>query len=450
MNNQPGTSADHVERKGSSTLQINKGLRRSYDVNFKLMVVAEAERTNNLKASKKFGVSESNIRLWRKDSNKYRSACSTRKSFRGPKKGRFDEIEKRVTQFIVEKRNEGLPITREMIQLKGLEEAKQLNVSREIFKASLGWCKRLMKRQGLSLRRRTSLAQRLPRDFEEKLLSFQRHIITLRKKHNYELKDIANADQTPVFFDMPSNLTVNKKGEKSIIIKTTGNERARLTVMLCVTGDGNKLPPYVILKRKTLPKETLPPGIIFRVQEKGWMTEDLVLDWLRVVWARRPGCLKSPRSMLVLDAFRGHLTTRVKSYLKNHTNSDLVIIPGGMTSKLQVLDVAVNKLFKDNLRKQYNAWLLGGDHPLTPTGKIKKPSIVTIAEWIKTSWEKIPSETIIKGFKRCCITNNLDGSEDDVLWQNEVIDSSRNENHESSSDSDVSENESGVSDICDD
>jgi hypothetical protein len=41
--------------------------------------------------------------------------------------------------------------------------------------------------------------------------------------------------------------------------------------MLCTLPDGKKLPPYVILKRKTMPKEMLLSGIIIRVQENVWM-----------------------------------------------------------------------------------------------------------------------------------------------------------------------------------
>jgi hypothetical protein len=37
---------------------------------------------------------------------------------------------------------------------------------------------------------------------------------------------------------------------------------------------------------------------------------------------------------------------------------DLVIIPGGMTSQLQVLYVVVNKPFKDELCRLYGEWLL--------------------------------------------------------------------------------------------
>lgn len=178
-------------------------------------------------------------------------------------------------KFVKEKRNEGCPIFREVIRFKALEEAANLNIPRKNFKASMGWCRRMMKRNGLSLRRRTTLAQKLPGDFNEKLLVYQRHVISLRKKHNYSLGNMGNADQTPVYFDIPSNLTVNKKG---VLLKPAGYEKSRITVMLAVTADGQKLRPYDISKRKTMPKEKLCPGVVFRVQEKGWMTEELVLD----------------------------------------------------------------------------------------------------------------------------------------------------------------------------
>jgi hypothetical protein len=35
-----------------------------------------------------------------------------------------------------------------------------------------------------------------------------------------------------------------------VAMKTTGHEKLRVTVMLCITGNHNKLQPYVILNRK--------------------------------------------------------------------------------------------------------------------------------------------------------------------------------------------------------
>jgi hypothetical protein len=57
----------------------------------------------------------------------------------------------------------------------------------------------------------------------------------------------------------------------------------------------------------------------------------------------------------VLDAFKGHLTLEVTSAI-HAMNSDLVVIPGGLTSQLQVLDVIVNKLFKDNVVDNTEDW----------------------------------------------------------------------------------------------
>ena len=188
------------------------------------MVVNKAESSNNCQAAKKFGVTECNVRRWLAPKQRLKDANSQRKSYRGPQSGRFIEVDRRVFEYVREKRSEGMPITRAVIQLKALEIARELNITG--FKASLGWCRRMMRRNGLSLRRRTSLAQHLPSDFGEKLLSFQRFVINLRKKHSYPLDQIGNADQTPIYFDMPTSVTVNRKGEKSVLVESTGNEKS--------------------------------------------------------------------------------------------------------------------------------------------------------------------------------------------------------------------------------
>jgi hypothetical protein len=64
-----------------------------------------------------------------------------------------------------------------------------------------------------------------------------------------------------------------------------------------------------------------------------------------------------------LKAFNGHVTPEVKSAF--HTL--WLVIYGGMTSQLQVLDFPVNIL--------YSEWLLAVDHILAPTGILKKASV---------------------------------------------------------------------------
>ena len=99
------------------------------------------------------------------------------------------------------------------------------------------------------------MAQRLPEMYEEKLLDFQKHVLMLRKQNVYNLGAIGNADETPVFFDMPGDTTVNESGVSTVQIRTAGAEKQRCTVVLAITADGHKLIPYAIFKCKTLPKE---------------------------------------------------------------------------------------------------------------------------------------------------------------------------------------------------
>ena len=46
---------------------------------------------------------------------------------------------------------------------------------------------------------------------------------------------------------------------------------------------------------------------------------------------------------------------------------------------------------------------------------------------MKNSWQRVKSETIIKSFKKCGISNALDGSADDILY--EESDASSQNNH---------------------
>jgi hypothetical protein len=183
--------------------------------------------------------------------------------------------------------------------------------------------------------------------------------------------------------------------------------------------DGTKLKPMIIFKRKTIPKgEKIPAGVIVHCHPKGWMDEDGINLWLNQVWDRRPGALLKKKSLLVWDQFRAHTTDKVKDTLKKLKTTSAVI-PGGLTSVLQPLDVVLNKPFKDRLRTQWMNWMSSEEKEMTKAGNIKKASISQVTNWVKTAWDDIPSEMVVKSFLKTGISNNLDGSEDDILWQEE-------------------------------
>lgn len=84
----------------------------------------------------------------------------------------------------------------------------------------------------------------------------QSEVATVRRQTNKE--DITNMDEVPFTFNIPVNHTVEKRGTSTVSIRTTGHDRLTFTVVLGCHGNGQKLPPMVIFKRKTLAKEKFP------------------------------------------------------------------------------------------------------------------------------------------------------------------------------------------------
>ncbi|CAM1308344.1 Uncharacterised protein r2_g1824 [Pycnogonum litorale] len=183
--------------------------------------------------------------------------------------------------------------------------------------------------------------------------------------------------------------------------------------------DGTKLKPMVIFKRKTIPKgEKMPAGVLVHCHPKGWMDEDGTILWLNQVWNRRPGALLKKKSLLVWDQFRAHKTEKVKEKLSSLKTTQ-GMIPGGLTSLLQPLDVVLNKPFKDRVRKHWMHWMSTEEKELTKGGNLKKPGLSLVTSWVKTAWEDLPAEMVVKSFLKTGIANKMDGTEDDHLWQDE-------------------------------
>ena len=390
-------------------------IRNAFTAGEKLRAVAYAEAQGNRAAGREFTISEANIRQWRKQKDRLQKLPKQKKAERGST-AHHPELETQLLAWTLDVRQQGIGLTTTEIRIKAKILAEQMAIIN--FKASMSWTYKYLRRNDLSIRRRTHISQRLPEDYDDKLLEFQRFIINQRKLHNFDLSQIGNADQTPLTFDLPYATSIDRKGAKTVNITTTGNEKNHFTVMLACTADGGKLPPYVIFKRKTMPKDKFPDGVIVRVQQNGWMDEALTKDWVKAVWQRRPGGLRQ-KSLLVLDAFRCHKSEPTKRQLRS-CKTTLSIIPGGMTSILQPLDVSVNKPMKSALRKMWTQWMMEGTHTYTPSGLRRKPELPLICEWILTAWQELDPAIIVRAFKKCCISNAMDGTEDDILFEDVV------------------------------
>jgi hypothetical protein len=103
-----------------------------------------------------------------------------------------------------------------------------------------------------------------------KLIYYQKFVILLRKKHSYLLSQSGSADQTPVWFNMPESTAIeyggggssssssssrslfnNTFGKTSVQVMTGAGEH-HCTMMLAVTTDSHKLPPFVIFRSSSI------------------------------------------------------------------------------------------------------------------------------------------------------------------------------------------------------
>ena len=142
------------------------------------------------------------------------------------------------------------------------------------------------------------------------------------------------------------------------MILTTGHETDRFTVMLACLGDGTKLPPYVVMKATAKERELLER--CYCPMPGKWVDGPSTCTGLAEDRGKVGG-LTRKKSMLVWDSFRAHLSAPILSTLKS-LNTEPAVIPGGMTSMVQPLDVAINKPFKDRTRKKWQEWMLADQH----------------------------------------------------------------------------------------
>jgi hypothetical protein len=113
--------------------------------------------------------------------------------------------------------------------------------------------------------------------------------------------------------------------------------------------------------------------------------------------------------MLTLDSSMSHLLT--EDWLTGG-NTDLVVVPNGMSCLPQPVDIYINKVFKEMLRHQCEKWLLS-------KGRLKSASPSLLSHWISAAWKEVSLEVIAKSFKKCYLSNALDGTEDNLFSTSE-------------------------------
>ena len=94
-------------------------------------------------------------------------------------------------------------------------------------------------------------------------------------------------------------------------------------------------------------------------QKNAWCNEKMMKKWVANEWTNyftNPPTPGSTGKILVADAHRAQKTANVKKLLQNKSTL-LINVPPGCTSRVQPLNVSINKPFKHAIREQFEKHL---------------------------------------------------------------------------------------------
>ena len=216
---------------------------------------------------------------------------------------------------------------------------------------------RWMKQRNLSHQRVTHQAQNT-QHCSDIMLDWVKYLDDQIAMYNVPFDHVVNWDEKNVDFSTKSNYTLSECGSRTVSIRSAQSSQ-RATVMLGVSMCGEKLPPYVIFKGKDTARSRIRteftsnnmgynPHHVYTVQDKAWMDEVKMLEFVDKVWkpfTQRKAEKSDCPFLVIMDVFSVHMMESVVRLLAE-CNTHVQYVPAGYTSKLQVMDVGVNAPFK--------------------------------------------------------------------------------------------------------
>ena len=229
--------------------------RRSFTMGLKSSNISFAKENSINAASKRFNVDRKRVREWCQNEEK---SVGKKTPMLGAKRKRLDgagrslmdeQLEQTWVEWVLERRSNLLRISQKMIMVKAkslFDEKHSDPTEEDSFLASTGWINRFLTRNGLSLRRRTTAAQKDPAHVVDKIALYILNVRRLLDKFSFTLAFVIAMDETLVWADMVSSTTISQSGKRNIPLKTTGHEKVRVSVCLTAKWDGNKLKPFIV------------------------------------------------------------------------------------------------------------------------------------------------------------------------------------------------------------
>ncbi|XP_063931362.1 uncharacterized protein LOC135143425 [Zophobas morio] len=207
----------------------------------------------------------------------------------------------------------------QVAEAKGLSH--KFSAAKEM--AGWDWYKGFMQRNpSLSLRTPEATSAARARAFNKpQITKYFKSLLETLEKYDFQPNQIWNVDESGLSTVPSKNAKIiATKGRKQVGILSSAERGQHLTVVSCMNPLGIYIPPAFIFPRKNMKQELLdhaPTGSTGFTQEKGWMTGDIFLKWLKhfVKYAKPT---EEEKILLLVDGHGSHKDLNVLNYAKHH------------------------------------------------------------------------------------------------------------------------------------
>ena len=211
---------------------------------------------------------------------------------------------------------------------------------------------------------------------------------------NYDLKDIYNADEFGLFYQMHPEKSLHLKKEQCIGGKQS---KVRITGMAASNALGDKIPMFVIGKsvKPRCFKGIKKKPCRYRAQKKSWMTSDLFEEWVREL--DRKFQREDRKIALIVDNCPAHPD------INDLKAIELVFLPPNTTSHTQPMDQGVIWSLKSKYRILSVRRIITA---LENDEDMPSFSVLDAMKMLVLAWESVTEETIINCFSKAGISKD--------------------------------------------
>lgn len=237
------------------------------------------------------------------------NACRVKK----PTVNSTSETDQAILKYVDLLREQKKAVSTHMIMAKMIQLNPELkNINKKTLQKRVY---RFLDRNNYSIRKASHVGQPLPSKAMDLFYEFFMDVIRKRQKLGiYDTKEehdrIVNIDETPVYFEMTTDKTINRKGDKVISVETKGNEKKLISCVLAISAGGKKLIPTLIFKggrdgnlesRYKNLECVKNKKIMIYFQSNAWCDENIFKRWVKDVYIKYEEEEMKKKCILIMD-----------------------------------------------------------------------------------------------------------------------------------------------------